>query len=391
MTNSAQITSSALPSIPGMATLHEDQKSRRSCLAASTASWRFETLAGMRLVASRDARRSLRLSRFSGSLHSPRVLTIAGDTSRDAASNATSSAVVAMVVLLAAAAAGAWWFTRIRETSHGRVAWFAAFGSIAGCVSLTLFREGVSFGFQPVAVFAWATTGWDQLSEGDLLGSSQFLLNVALFVPAGLAWTWATGRPLRTLGGLVAFAMLIESVQGLTGVGAADITDVVANSLGAALGVSAAAIATVALLRAGVVSGTPASSRRRSLVAAGLVVVVAITLTTLIIGADRRQARIHDELEDVFADTTYDEIAAVVRPSEDEPQPLDDSARFVDGEQIFGAISVRSNGARYTDDQIEMRWPALFFGFRRCVLVTWTPTDVEFRDMSGRACTEFIG
>jgi len=82
------------------------------------------------------------------------VLTIAGDTSRDAASNATSSAVVAVVALLAAAAAGAWWFTRIRETSHGRVAWFAAFGSIAGCVSLTLFREGVSFGFQPVAVFA---------------------------------------------------------------------------------------------------------------------------------------------------------------------------------------------------------------------------------------------
>ena len=43
-----------------------------------------------------------------------------------------------------------------------------------------------------------------------------------------------------------------------------------------------------------------------------------------------------------------------------------------------------------TDDLIEIRWPALFFGFRRCVYVTWTPSDVEFRDVSGRACTELL-
>ena len=159
---------------------------------------------------------------------------------------------------------------------------------------------------------------------------------------------------------------------------------------GAALGVGAAAVATAGLVRAGVVTGTATSPRRRGFAAAGLVVVVAITLTTLITGADRRQSRIHDELENVFADTTYDEIDAVVRADPDNPQ-LDDSSRFVDSEQIFGAISVRSDGARYTDDQIEMRWPALFFGFRRCVYVTWTPLDVEFRDVSGRACTEFIG
>ena len=92
----------------------------------------------------------------------------------------------------------------------------------------------------------------------------------------------------------------------------------------------------------------------------------------------------------MFADTTYEEIDAVVRADPDNPEQLDDSARFVDGEQIFGAISVRSTGSRYTDDLIEIRWPALFFGFRRCVYVTWTPSDVEFRDVSGRACTELL-
>ena len=317
---------------------------------------------------------------------------IGGDASRDIASNTPLPALLAVVALLAMAAAGAWWFTRTRETPHGPVAWFAAFGSIAGCVSLTLLREGLHFGFRPTGLFAWTTSGWDRLADGDLLGSSQFLLNIALFVPAGLAWTWVTGRPLRTLGGLVGLTMMIESVQGLTGAGGADITDVAANTLGAALGVAAAAFATAGLVRAGVVTGAPQSNpRRRAFAAVGLVVVVAITLSTLITGADRRQARIHAELRSVFADTTYEEIDAVVRADPDNPEQLDDSARFVDGEQIFGAISVRSNGSRYTDDVIEIRWPALFFGFRRCVYVTWTPSDVEFRDVSGRACTEFIG
>lgn len=318
------------------------------------------------------------------------MLTIANEASRDVMSNATLSAVAAVIALLGLAAAGAWWFTRNRETPHGPVAWFAAFGSIAGCVSLTLFREGLSAGFQPSDVFAWTTTGWERLADGDLLGSSQFLLNVALFVPAGVAWTWVTARPLRTLGGLVGLTMLIESVQGLTGTGGADITDVAANGLGAAIGVGAAAITTAVLVRAGVVIAAPANRRRRGFAAAGLVVVVAITLTALITAVDRRQARIQDELEAVFADTTYDEIDAVVRADTDNPEPLPDGARFVDSEQIFTPISVRADGFRYTDKQVEMRWPALFFGFRRCVFVTWTPSDVEFRKVSGRECTEIL-
>ncbi len=272
------------------------------------------------------------------SLFSLRVLTIAGDASRDIASNTTLSALLAVVALLAMAAAGAWWFTRTRETPHGPVAWFAAFGSIAGCISLTLLREGLRFGFRPTGVYAWTTSGWDRLADGDLLGSSQFLLNVALFVPAGVAWTWVTGRPLRTLGGLVGLTMMIESVQGLTGAGGADVTDVAANALGAALGVGAAAIATAGLVRAGVVTGTAASPRRRAFAAAGLVVVVAITLTTLITGADRRQARIHDELENVFADTTYDEIDAVVRADPDNP----DNSTTARGSWTAGRSSVRS-------------------------------------------------
>lgn len=317
------------------------------------------------------------------------MFTIAGDASRDVASNATLPAVFVVVALLVLSVVGARWFTHTHDTLHGSVAWFAAFGSVGGCLALTLFREGFRFAFQPSGVLAWTTAGWDRLADGDLIGSSQFLLNVALFVPAGIAWTWVTGRPLRTFGGLVGLTMAIESVQGITGAGGADITDVAANAFGAALGVGTAAMTTAALVRAGVVTGTASSPRRRASIAAGLVIVVAIAVTALFAGADRRQARVHDELVAMFADVTYAEVDALVRPDPD--RPGDANSRFVDSGQIFGAISERADGFRYIGEQIELRWPALFFGFRRCVYVTWTPSGVEFSDVSGQACTDFIG
>ena len=91
-----------------------------------------------------------------------------------------------------------------------------------------------------------------------------------------------------------------------------------------------------------------------------------ITLTALITGADRRQPG-YDQ-PNTCRRTTYDEIAAValvIRTTPTNPMV----AASVDAEQIFGVISVRSSGARYSDDQIEMRWPARF-GVRRCVFVT---------------------
>lgn len=317
------------------------------------------------------------------------MLTIAGDASRDIASNVSLSAVVAIVALLAVGAAGAWWFTRRRDTGHGAVAWFAAFGSTAGCLSLTLLREGLHFGFRPRGVLAWTTSGWDRLADENLLGSSQFLLNVALFVPPGVAWTWVTGRPWRSLGGLVGLTMAIESVQGLTGAGGADITDVAANALGASVGVGAAALATAALVRAGVVAGSPTSRRRRAFTAAGLAAVVALVSAGLIAGANHRQDRIHDELEDEFADITYTEVDAVVRADSDNPPTYGDGTRLVEFQQIMDAISVQPDGFRYSDEQIEIRWPALFFGFRRCVYVSWTPEGVEFSNASGHVCTDF--
>lgn len=130
--------------------------------------------------------------------------------------------------------------------------------------------------------------------------------------------------------------------------------------------------------------------RRRAAVAAGLVVAVAAGVTVLLVAADRRQAHIHDELVAVFADTSYSEIIEVIQGDPEDSDRPNSDATFWDSEQVFGAISVRADGSRYTDDTVEVRWPADSPGFRRCVYVAWTRTGVSVRDRSGSACTDFI-
>jgi hypothetical protein len=198
-----------------------------------------------------------------------------------------------------------------------------------------------------------------------------------------------TGRALRSLAGLVALAMVVESVQGIAGLGAPDITDVAANSIGAAIGVAATTLLVAVLHRAGVAPARERpDSRRSAIVVVPLVLAMITSLAVVLVGADRHQARIRNELEQALGDTTYDDIDAVLRG---DPEQLEPDARFSDGEQIFSAASVRADGFNYAEDRIELRWPATYFGFRRCVYVVWQPRSIQFRNVSGSACTDFIG
>ena len=319
-----------------------------------------------------------------------RVLRVAGDASRDVASNVTGSALIATLILVAASAAGLLWLVR-KRTVRQPLGWLAALGTLAVCISFTLARDGAPEAFRPGDVFAWVGSGWDRLGQGDLFGSSQFLLNVALFVPAGVAWAWLTRRPGRTLLGLAGLSMLIESLQAVSALGAADISDVVANTVGAAIGVAAGALVTRGTDSSGGSNSSLAVGRRRGAVAAGAAVAVSAAFIILLGGAERNQRNIRHELERAFADTNYSDIDAVLVGDPDDPDRPSSGGRFDDSEQIFGAISVRADGVRSTEDRIEVRWPALFLGRKRCVYVTWTPTTVEFDDRSGSMCTEFMG
>ena len=128
------------------------------------------------------------------------MIGLGGDAiSNDVSSLAASGAVGALVVLLGASALAAW---RLRSPERSGLAWFAALGSVALVIAVTLLRDGWPTGIDLGRLGEWSRNGWDRMSS-DPLGS-QVVLNVALFVPAGAAWTWLVDRPWRVLAALVA-------------------------------------------------------------------------------------------------------------------------------------------------------------------------------------------
>ena len=204
----------------------------------------------------------------------------------------------------------------------------------------------------------------------DPLGSSQFLLNVALFVPAGLAWSWITRRPARVAIALAAGSLAIESVQAITGAGAADLADLVANGLGGAIGAT-----TYALLRRRPMPERWATPRHRAIATGVAAAVVLATTAAWFVGASRNQQRTEDALRAAFTGTDRADIEARLAS---------------DPSSVFGAVTDFADGTRHRDEALEIRYPADFFGLHRCVFVGWTDDGVEFRPASGDSCTEFI-
>lgn len=161
--------------------------------------------------------------------------------SRDVSSIADTHALPALAVLLVAAAVLAWWFRRSGRTDQAFGALFASLASICFIVAVTLLRSGWPQQFSVGRVTDWSTAGFERL-RSDPFGSSQFILNFVLFVPAGVAWTSMTRRPAMVAAALVGVSILIESVQAITGLGAPDFADLLANSIGAIVGVGTATL-----------------------------------------------------------------------------------------------------------------------------------------------------
>jgi len=297
-------------------------------------------------------------------------LGVAG-ASRDVSSIAASQALVALAVLLVVSAAAAWWVSHHVEQIEIRpLAWFLGFASVALVVAVTLFRSGWPTRFSPGGLGDWSSDGLHSLSR-DPLGSSQFVLNVALFVPAGLAWTWITKRPMAVLPALGAYSLFIEVVQAVTGAGAPDVADLVANTAGAAIGVSMSVIAATVLGRRKI-----RMTRRSQWLVGGAVIAVGfVTVSAWFVGASRRQQDVEDELRARFADTTRADIEALIE---------------TDPAAVFGAATHYADGTRYSDAALEIRYPATYFSLHRCVYVVWTATGVRFRRASGADCTAFI-
>lgn len=294
----------------------------------------------------------------------------AAGVDRDFTSIAAGGALPALVVLLVVSVPVAVLLAR-RHAERSAPEWFVGVASIALILAVTLFRGEVRVGFDLGRLAEWSSDGYSALSR-DPLGSSQFVLNVALFVPAGLAWVWLTGRAAATWVALVGGSLLVECVQALTGVGANDLGDLVANSAGAFLGVGI-----------GVVAAAVASARRREIsarrrieVVGGLALVALVVSIGWFVGASRRQAHVRSVVEERFGDVDWVSINESI-----------DS----DFDSVLGAVDgVRADGSA-TSDRVELRYPATFFSLPRCVFVVWTPQSMEIRNASSGECTRFIG
>jgi VanZ like family len=271
-----------------------------------------------------------------------------------------------------------------RRLRIGDLLAFLTLASIALIIAFTLRPQDiapwlgdVAGGGAPVpGSLAWITDS--RLWDGATRLRTGWILNAALFLPAGLTVGLATGRPLRTLLALVGLSFVLEVVQGLTFVGSADPSDLVANSVGAAAG---AAIAAGTRLIRPREDGEPEGRRTwRVLVTLAVVVLVAIGSVgvTLAYVADARRADLRAELSTAFEGSTSAQIA----------QAIDSDDGF---DELLTRVSVRPDyiGRVGSSSQLEARYTTQFLGLYRCVFVRWDPSGFGLRSAAGSACSTF--
>jgi glycopeptide antibiotics resistance protein len=292
----------------------------------------------------------------------------------------TPMAVVALLVLLVASTVLAWWSLRSGRVSASFWQVFAANASLALILSVTVLREPWSFAWPPGD---WSSDGWD-LALTDPLRSGQVMANLLLFVPAGVAWTVLTRQPWWVLATLASLSMAIEVLQAVTATGANDLGDLLANTVGAAIGAATGWFA-VRLREDRRVGRTIGPTVRRFL--AGAVVVGVAATVIAQVGATMQLRDLEAELQELHAATSLTDV-----------DRWQDEGRFTD--MVLDATSVRADGVEYADDadsrraghaHVLVRYPATFLSARRCLFVRWTEGGVDTSRSGGGVCSRFMG
>jgi hypothetical protein len=173
--------------------------------------------------------------------------------------------------------------------------------------------------------------------------------------------------------------LLIEVVQDLTFLGASDPADLLANSLGAAIGVIVAVgYLAVAARRRPSDAAVPPARRRLLVGTAAIVLLVGLGWLGVQVGADMRQQALRAELRTAFAGTTATDVA--------QQSASDDGFSG-----LLAAVTTRPGylGRVGETDEFEGRYSAQFFGTYRCVYIRWTTEGFTLRDASGDQCAEF--
>lgn len=278
----------------------------------------------------------------------------------------SSRMLIGLAVVLGGAAVLTWWL-RGRYTGWRRVGLFGFVTSVGMVLLATLWRETPT-GSCPACLTDWHL---DKLAAGTF--STDVALNIALFVPPVLLATLLWQAPVRAALAATAGSLAIEIVQPLIGVGANDAVDLLANTIGAALGALAGAI---------ILAIVDLAARRRTGPARLLRLAVAIMAAgAILVGypawvASTRQAAGAAQLDAMFAGTTLDDYQTN-RDTTWDAKLLD----FTTGNGPLTAVSYR------TDQVARERFTWTLYFATRCIIAEWTPTGYTTFRQSGQECT----
>lgn len=281
-----------------------------------------------------------------------------------------STEYVSFLLTVAAAMLAAFWFHARTGAGPGRVAVFGVVVlSVAAIVSLTLLRFGLPQTFSLEDAVHWTPGGWRRFVS-DFASSEEIRLNVALFLPAGLVLSLWSRRPLAVLGVLIVLSATIEFLQGLLGIGTADVSDLASNSVGAFLGVTAGAL----------VLGVLHSARRRTHLATSAAM-VALAVAAVVARPTLAQRHLNATVRDVTAQFR----SRTIQDYNTWQAEGGTSLRALDVDGIY------PDGIRSHVDQVTLRYPASFFGHTQCVEAVWTARGVTAHGVTGHRCGVFWG
>ena len=222
--------------------------------------------------------------------------------------------------------------------------------------------------------WTWFDHGWDGIFHS-ALNDPGWILNVLLFVPAGAVWAIATGWSFPVWVWLTIASFVVETIQSVSGRGIGQVADLVANSLGAAIGV----LLGVVVFRTfdGVVQ---AGRRHPWWVALIAVTMVVIGYALVLITVDSRNDRLLHEVTTAFDGYTSREILRY----------LDDDQQYMSRAEFEHKVSTPP--ASITVDRaaatVVVRYAVTAFGLQRCSIARFDAQGAQFSRASGSDCAK---
>lgn len=275
-----------------------------------------------------------------------------------------ASLVLAFVLATAVAAT---WLLRDRLASRTRMLLgFLLVVAIGLIAQVTLLRDA-PMGACVECLAEWRT---DRVSSGSV--GTETLLNVLLFIPPAFLATLLWRHPWRVTSMAALLSLGIEVVQPLLGVGANDVLDVLANTIGAFIGAWMAWA--LGFVRVSVAVRRLDTSEAARVVGVAAVAVVVATLGSAW-GADMRQTTVAERLERVFAGTSLDDYIAW-------------AAQDRLSVEVFARGPAWPTDASVDETAAHVTFPTRFYLSGRCVIATWDHDGFSTEHADGQACGE---